>query len=635
LILQGSFGDLVANNPDEKLSRPLLLFDGDCGFCRYWVARWRAQTRGAVDFAPAQAEASRFPQISKEAWSRSVQLVTPEGPIYSGAEAIFRTLAYAPQHRWKLGAYRDLPGARPACEWAYSLVAAHRSFFSKLTRLAMGRDPEPPSYIFSQWLFLRLLGLVYLIAFLSLRVQILGLVGARGIMPAGLLLQLVQKNLGPASHHLFPTLAWFSASDASLKLLCSGGALFGLLVLLGVLTRPALVLAWAFYLSIFTVGRDFLSFQWDLLLLEAGFLAIFLASWRPLDPPWHPAPFPGKNSVLWLGRWLLFRLIFLSGCVKLLSGDTAWRDLTALEYHYWTQPLPTPVAWYAAQLPAWFQKASTVAVFVLELGVPFLIFAPRRLRRAAAFLIAGFQLTIAVTGNYAFFNLLTIFLCVLLIDDACWRHWLPKRFVERVAAEAPAPKYHRLATAGRFVRAALAVMILMISGTEILITFNQDELVPGFARQIVDWQNPYGIANSYGLFAVMTTSRLEIVVEGSNDGREWLPYEFKYKPGDLARRPPWVAPYQPRLDWQMWFAALGSYQENRWFANLLIRLLEGSPDVIALLATNPFPNAPPRYIRAVTYQYRFTDFASRRATGDWWRRGQEGSYFPIASLGGQ
>ncbi len=623
----------MSNN--EKLSRPLLLFDGDCGFCRYWVARWRVQTHGAVDFAPAQAEASRFPKISKEAWSRSVQLVTPEGEIHSGADAVFRTLAYAPEHRWQLAIYGNLPGAGPVCEWAYRVVAARRSFFSKLTRLTMGRDPEPPSYAFSQWLFLRLLGLVYVIAFLSLRLQILGLVGSRGILPAGILLQLFQRNFGSASHRLFPTLAWLSSSDASLKLLCSGGALFGLLVLLGVLTRPALMLAWAFYLSLFTVGRDFLSFQWDLLLLEAGFLAIFMASWRPLDPPWRSPSYSGPTIMLWLGRWLLFRLMFLSGSVKLLSGDSAWRNLTALEYHYWTQPLPTPVAWYAAQLPDWFQKMSVVAVFVLELGVPSLIFAPRRLRRAGAFLIAGFQLTIAVTGNYAFFNLLTICLCLLLIDDGCWRRWLPKRILQPVVAEPAAPESTRLASAGRIVRAALAVVILAVSGTEMLMTFNQDELVPGFARQLVDWQSPYGIANSYGLFAVMTTSRLEIVVEGSNDGSNWLPYEFRYKPGELARRPPWVAPYQPRLDWQMWFAALGSYQQNRWFANLLIRLLEGSPDVIALLETNPFPSAPPRYIRAVSYEYHFTDFPSRRATGDWWSRDQERSYFPIATLRGQ
>jgi predicted DCC family thiol-disulfide oxidoreductase YuxK len=615
--------------PPQSLNRPLLLYDGDCGFCRFWVARWQAVTRGAVDFAPAQAEAARFPQITQEAWTRSVQLITPEGAVYAGAEAVFRTLAYAPGRGWALALYRHLPGAQPATEAAYRLVAAHRNFFSALTRFFWGRDPEPSSYLVSRWLFLRLLGLVYVIAFLSLRVQIIGLVGARGILPAQSYLEAVRSNFGSVGYRLFPTLAWLSSSDVSLKLLSSGGALCGLLVMLGVAAGPALVLAWTGYLSLVTVGRDFLSFQWDILLLETGFLAIFLVPWRPLEPPWRSGSPPASGTFLWLGRWLLFRLMFLSGAVKLLSGDPNWRNLTALQYHYWTQPLPTPPAWYAAQLPDWFQKLSVLMVFTLELAVPFLIFAPRRLRRAGAALIAGFELLIALTGNYAFFNLLTITLCALVVDDSLWKRCLPKRMTEKIAAERPAGI---LAPAGRTVRAAVAAVILVVSGSEMIITFGHADVLPALARQIVDWQAPYCLANSYGLFAVMTTSRTEIVVEGSDDGQNWLPYEFKYKPGDLRRPPPWVEPHQPRLDWQMWFAALGTYQQNRWFVNFMIRLLQGAPEVTALLENNPFPNAPPHYIRAMAYDYHFTDFASRRKTGDWWRRDLKGSYFPIAAL---
>ena len=616
----------------QGLSRPLLLYDGDCGFCRYWVSRWQAVTRGAVDFAPAQSDASRFPQITKEAWTRSVQLVTPEGLIFSGAEAVFRTLAYAPGRGGALAFYRHLPGARPVSETVYRLVAAHRDFSSRLTRFLWGPNPEPSSYLMNRWLFLRFLGLVYVIAFLSLRVQIVGLIGARGILPAGSYLGAVRENFGSMGYRLFPTLAWLNSSDAFLKLLASGGAFSGLLVMLGIVTGPALVLAWAGYLSLVTVGRDFLSFQWDILLLEAGFLAIFLAPWRPLEAPWRSASPAASGTFMWLGRWLLFRLMFLSGAVKLLSGDSNWRNLTALEYHYWTQPLPTPPAWYAAQLPAGFQKFSVLIVFVLELVIPFLVLTPRRLRLAGAALIAGFQLLIAFTGNYAFFNLLAIALCVLAVDDSYWRRWLPARAVQRIAAEEPAGV---LAHEGRVLRAAVAVLLLVISASEMLNTFGHAGALPAFARQIVDWQSPYYLANSYGLFAVMTPSRVEIVIEGSADGQNWLPYEFKYKPGDLRRAPPWVEPHQPRLDWQMWFAALGNYQQNRWFVNFMIRLLEGSPEVAALLKTNPFPNAPPRYIRALAYDYHFTDFASRRKTGDWWRRELKGSYFPIASLRGQ
>ena len=618
----------------ERLpDRPLLLFDGDCGFCRLWVARWRATMGDQVDFAPAQQEAARFPQVTEEAWKHSVRLVTPEGLVYSGAEAVLRTLAYVRQHRWMLWVYSHLPGARAVSKAAYRLVAGHREFFSKLTRPACGRDPEPSSYVLSRWVFLRLLGLVYVIAFLSLRGQVVGLIGAHGILPVGDFLQAVQHNFGSEGYRLFPTLAWISSSDSALKVLCSVGALFGLLVILGVVTGPALALAWLCYLSLVTVGQDFLSFQWDILLLEAGFLAIFLAPLRPFEPPWRSGTSFVSTTVIWLERWLLFRLIFLSGAVKLLSGDPTWRNFTALEYHYWTQPLPTPVAWYAAQLPAWFQRMSVVGVFALELGVPFLIFTPRRLRRVGAALIVSFQLLIALTGNYCFFNLLTIFLCVLLLDDSFFRRWLPTRLIDRLTEGAGAERnVSPLASAGKVMRAVLVVLILMISGSEMLATFKQEGAVPGFARQLVSFQAPFDLANTYGLFAVMTTSRIEIVVEGSNDGQVWQAYDFAYKPGNVARCPTWVAPYQPRLDWQMWFAALGTYQENRWFSNFMIRLLQGVPEVTTLLATNPFPNGPPRYVRAVAYDYHFTDSSARRATGDSWRREREGLYFPEVSL---
>ena len=561
-----------------------------------------------------------------------MQLLTPEGAVYGGAEAVFRTLAYVPEHRWMLAAYRHVPGARFLSEAAYKLVANHREFFSKLTRLALGRYPEPSSYVLSRWVFLRLLGLVYVIAFLSLRVQVIGLIGAHGILPVGNFLQAVQRNFGSEAHRLFPTLTWISSRDAEMKLLWSFGALFGLLVMLGIGTGPALAAAWACYLSLVTVGQDFLSFQWDILLLETGFLAIFLAPWRPLEPPWHSGTSNISTSVVWLGRWLLFRLMFLSGAVKLLSNDPTWRNLTALDYHYWTQPLPTPVAWYAAQLPGWFQKISVMGVFALELGVPFLIFTPRRFKRIGTGLIVSFQLLIALTGNYCFFNLLTIIVCVLLLDDSFFSRWLPKGLVDRLIQDAGAERHALSMLAGKVIRGALVALILMISSSEMLSTFREGGAVPSFARQLVSWQAPFDLANTYGLFAVMTTSRIEIVVEGSNDGQTWRAYEFKYKPGNVARRPPWVAPYQPRLDWQMWFAALGNYQENPWFSNFMIRILQGTPEVTALLASNPFPNGPPRYVRAVAYDYHFSDFSARQATGDWWRRERKGLYFPEVSL---
>lgn len=612
--------------------RPLVLFDADCGFCRYWVARWRAMTRGRVDFAAAQDERP-FPRTSEGAVRRSIQLVTPEGVVYGGAEAVFRALAFVPEHQWMLAAYRHVPGTRLVSEAFYRLVADHREFFSKLTQLAIGRNPEPSSYVLTRWVFLRLLGLVYVIAFLSLLVQIAGLIGTHGILPAGDFLQAVHQNFGSAAYHLFPTLAWISSNDAALKLLCGVGSSFGLLAIAGVATGPALAFAWVCYLSVVTIGQEFLSFQWDILLLETGFLAIFWAPWRVLEPPWRSGGTESPTTMLWLGRWLLFRLLLLSGAVKLLSNDPTWRDLTALRYHYWTQPLPTPIAWYAAQLPAWFQNISVVGVFVLELGVPFLIFTPRRLRQLGAGMIAGFQLVIDLTGNYCFFNLLTIILCVPLLDDLFFTRWLPNRLVNRLGGHPSAERHSSwVASTGKALRAVVAVLILLVSGSEMLRTFDHDGAVPGFARRLVRWQEPFYLSNTYGLFAVMTTSRIEIAVEGSNDGRTWQAYDFKYKPGNVARRPPWVAPYQPRLDWQMWFAALGDYRENPWFSNFMLRLLQGTPEVTALLASNPFSNGPPRYIRGVAYDYHFTDFALRRARGDWWQREQKGLYFPEVSL---
>ncbi|HKS97174.1 MAG TPA: lipase maturation factor family protein, partial [Terriglobia bacterium] len=404
-----------------------------------------------------------------------------------------------------------------------------------------------------------------------------------------------------------------------------------LLVILGIATGPSLAAAWVFYLSLVTVGGDFMSFQWDILLLEAGFLGIFFAPWTWLEPPWRPPRVsPPSRTVLWLLRWLLFRLLFLSGTVKLQSGDPTWRHLTALEYHYYTQPLPTPIAWYMNQLPGWFQELSVVLVFAVEIGVPFLIFFPRRLRLTGAALMALLQILIALTGNYTFFNLLALVLCLLLLDDAFVARFLPRRLAERIAGEAS--ERPRRSGAACLAVAVLAVVILTASGAELAGRFLSPRAAPRPARHLLAWLEPFHLVNGYGLFAVMTTSRLEIIVQGSNDGVTWQDYEFKYKPGDVKRPPPWVAPNQPRLDWQMWFAALGRFQENPWFVNFMARLLEGSPDVLALLERNPFPTAPPRYVRALVYDYHFTDFAERRATGAWWHRELKAMYFPEVSL---
>ena len=438
---------------------------------------------------------------------------------------------------------------------------------------------------------LRALGVIYGIAFLSFGMQARGLIGSQGILPVADFLRAVRDSLGPHAWLEVPTVLWGSASDGALTAVWVAGLAAALAAMFTRWPRAALAVCLVLWLSLCAAGQDFLSFQWDVLLLEAGFLALF-ADAKPVR--------------LWLFRWLLFRLMFFSGMVKLLSHDPTWRGLTALQYHYWTQPLPTPVAWWMEQLPARFQTLSTVLVLVCELPVPFLLLAPwRKLRLAGAWITIGLQVLILVTGNYAFFNLLTIVLAL----------WL---FVE--PDPAPTTRGHRA------VSAALAGFIAFMSALLFLDLFGVPVPEPGAA--VMRAAAPFRIVNSYGLFAVMTTTRPEIIVEGSYDGESWQAYEFRDKPGDVRRAPPVVAPFQPRLDWQMWFAALGTYRQNRWFVNFVVRLLQGDRAVLRLLAYNPFAGKPPKYVRASLYEYRFTRFGE----AGWWHRERKGLYFPPVSL---
>ncbi len=493
--------------------------------------------------------------------------------------------------------------------------------------IAMADAPPLSSHTIVRWIFLRGIGLVYLIAFASVFVQVLGLIGSQGILPANLFLKEAAQNAGPIPFLTCPTFFWLNCSDAALRLLAGTGILFSFLVIAGVCTGPLLFLLWFMYLSIVTVGGDFMSFQWDVLLLEAGFLAVFYSHFKLLDLPWKfanqpklPAP---SSVVLWLLRLLLFKLMFSSGCVKLLSGDIFWQNFSALNYHYWTQPLPTPLAWFAAQLPEWFQKLSVVCMFFIELIVPWFIFAPGRFRLIAALLFVVFQLLIALTGNYTFFNLLTIILCVLLLDDRTVRKFVPGAFADSIISatvtKPPTP----------LTRVKLSILVATIA----LLTLARNiPVTPEPIRYFSYLISPWCLVNGYGLFAVMTTSRKEIIVEASEDGANWQAYQFYFKPGDLRRAPSWVAPYQPRLDWQMWFAALGTRRDSPWFAHFVLRLLQGAPDVRLLLKNEPFNGRIPKFVKASLYDYEFTDWQELTKTGAWWKRKYVGLFFPVASL---
>ncbi len=600
----------------SQSSKPLLVYDSACDFCRYWITQWQHVTGDRIDYAPYQEVAEQFPEIPLSAFENSVQLIFENGTVLSGAEAVLRAL----NNGFLLWCYYHLPGFAKVSETVYRLIARHRPFFSAMTRWLWGTQTEKTTLCFSRWLFLRALGGIYLIAFLSLWVQIHGLVGSNGILPADQFLTAVHQQAGSSSYYVVPTLFWLNPSDFFLHFLCAGGVVLSLVLIAGFFPPFTLAGLWIFYLSLVSIGQAFLSFQWDVLLLEAGLLAIFFA---PLQIR-HTLSRASQPSVafLWLLRWLLFRLMFASGFVKLAS-DEVWRNLTALNFHYETQPLPTSIGWYVHQLPEWFQKISIIGMFGVELVVPFLIFAPRRLRTAGCIGLVGLQVLIILTGNYCFFNLLTIALCLLLIDDTTWRGLLSKRFMPTIQFLKQPPCRYRRAFIG-----VVATLLLLLSGIRFSGQLFREAGLPDVA-----WITPFRSVNTYGLFADMTESRPEIIVEGSNDRILWKTYQFRWKPGELTNAPKWVAPHQPRLDWQMWFAALqGDYQNTYWFLNFMGSLLQGNSEVLKLLAENPFPDAPPRYVRATLYDYHFTDLATKRSEGMWWDRERIKIFCPAISL---
>jgi predicted DCC family thiol-disulfide oxidoreductase YuxK len=633
---------LIVTEPHFRVSnpppKPLMIWDGECHFCKRWIERWQEITAGKVDYVTYQQAAHQFPEIPIEHFQRAVALVEPDGEIFFAAEAVYRSLQYRPLRKWLAWSYDHFPGFAALSETAYKFIARHRSLASTITRLLWGKDVRPPTYFWAQRWFLRALGLAYLIAFLSLWVQVDGLIGSDGVSPLNQFLPAARAQLGQNVYAILPTLCWFNSSNAFLHFLCGGGVVISLLLIFGIAPALSLVVLFAFYLSLTIAGQIFLSFQWDVLLLETGFLAIFFAPWR-LWPrelllwPGSATPRTGppcSRAGLFLLKLLLFKLILMSGVVKLTSGDDSWgwvnhsfhwSALTALDYHYWSQPLPTVFAWWADKSPEWFKHFSVAFCLAVEIIVPFFIWAPRRPRLIAAGLMIFLQLAIAITGNYCFFNLLTIALCLLLIDDAS----IGRKYVT-VRDRRYTYRLRRYAAIG------VIIVTLPINAWLIFTAFKPRSRSPHALATVYEQLEAFRIVNGYGLFRVMTTDRGEIVLEGSADGVEWLPYEFKWKPGDVKRAPGWCAPHQPRLDWQMWFAALESPQQNPWLVGLIVRLLQGSHEVSGLLAHNPFPDKPPRYIRATFYRYRFTTTSELRQTGAWWKRQELREYLPAVSM---
>ena len=611
------------------LTRPVLIYDGDCSFCRTWVGFWQSLTGDALEYLPLQQASERFPDVSVEDCLKAVQFITNEGR-FSGAEGVCRFLAGVPGYSWLFWCYRFLPGFAFIANVVYRFIANHRSPAFRFTRALWGSTVRRSEYHVASEIFSRALAIIYAVAFFSFLLQARGLVGSEGILPARAFLEAVYQQLGPAAMWRLPTLFWWGNADVTILSIAAGG---GALAFVSLLTKPhslwqrfVFVLLWAYYLSIVNAGQVFMSYQWDWLLVEVGFLAIFL---KPV------------SSRVWLFRWLLFRLIFESGIVKLLSHDPTWHNLTALNFHYWTQPIPTPLAWYMNLLPEWFQKLSVVVVFIVELALPFLIFAPRRLKQLAGFGIIALQSLIILTGNYTFFNLLTIALCLFLYDDAFFARWKLKP--KPATTPASAPGHSKWPTRRLFPRSAaetnrppkpiatglLWAVIVFLSAIDLGGLIGK---VPQPFTNAASQISQFGIVNRYGLFAVMTTQRMEIQIEASADGEKWEPYLFHYKPGPLNRALPWVEPHQPRLDWQMWFAALGNARQNPWFVNTLVGLLRGSKPVNGLFAQLPLAGATPKLIRASVYEYHFTTWDEHSKTGNYWKREYKGLYFPAVGI---
>jgi len=467
-------------------------------------------------------------------------------------------------------------------------------------------------YQITSWLFLKLLALVYAIAFVSLAVQIVGLVGEQGILPVTELLEEVRQRHGYEAWMRLPTLFWLNDSDWFLLLVSWSGCAIALLVFFGKMNRIALIGLFVLYLSLFHAGQTFLSFQWDTLLLESGFLAIFIYR----NPSY---------LMIFLYHWLLFRVRFLSGLSKLISGDPTWSGLTTLNYYFETQPLPHIGAWYAHQLPEWLLKAGTLGVLFMELIVPFFIFLPRPFRIFAAISTILLQLIIIATSNHNFINLLTILLCLFLLDDKILSKFLPQWLLKKTDIQIT-----QITTSiwdiKKWLSGTMAVLLVIISLSQIYwYVFNQP-LQPPF-RNIAVIGPRFGFGNVYHVFPTMQTERQEYQIEGSYDGETWYAYQFKFKPGPLSQAPRFNVPHQPRLDWMIWFVPPQFAEMNEFFERLMHRLWRNEQSVTALLAHNPFQGMePPKYLRVLVFRYQFTNVQEREETGNWWKAEYLGVY---------
>jgi lipase maturation factor 1 len=530
------------------------------------------------------------------------------------------------------------------------------------------RKPGPPGYFLPRWLFLRAMGVIYFSAFYSLAFQIRGLLGPDGILPAGLYLQDVGKYFGHARFWYTPTVLWLGSGDRAMMALCWVGMIAASLLMLNLWPRGMLFICFVLFLSFVTAAQDFSSYQSDGMLLSAGITCLFFApgGWRPGFGESEP---PSRASLLLL-QLLWFSIYFDSGIAKYFGGDPSWRDFTAMDEYYQNGPLPTWIGWYAQHLPEWFHKSSAVFTIVVELLLVWMLFLPRRFRIVCFCIVTALQIGIILTANYAFLNYLVLALGVLLLDDRFLVRFFPKNWtaavrkcltasepekspeksmvqldlsaaaaIESAPAKPAAPvdaktqsgiplsaRARQFASAASLWLAGFVLAWLLYANVFLIL----QQVLPGLPlpSQPVTVLEPFRIANRYGLFGRMTWKRYEIEFQGSDDGTTWTTYPFRNKPQNPAEAPRIYAPYQPRFDWNMWFASLGEWRENPWVVRVEQLLLSNDKDVVNLFASNPFTQNPPKQVRAVLWQYWFTDMATKRATGLWWRREYLGLFAP-------
>jgi lipase maturation factor 1 len=531
---------------------------------------------------------------------------------------------------------------------------------------AGAHPPGPPGHLLPRWLFLRAVGVIYFSAFYSLAFQIRGLLGPDGLLPAGEYLKTVAKYFSAARYWYAPTLLWLDSSDRALMILCWLGMIASLLLVLNSWPRGTLAVCFILFLSFVTAAQDFSGYQSDGMLLSAGIICLFFAP-RGFRPGWGAAEPPSRAS-LFLLQLVWFSIYFDSGIAKYFGGDPSWRNFTAMDEYYQNGPLPTWIGWYVQHLPEWFHASAAVFTIVAELLLVWMVFLPRRFRIICFCIVTFLQINIILTANYAFLNYLVLSLGILLLDDRLLVKFFPERWIAPVrqnliprepekteksiveldlfldaltasdSAAAPAEKSPASAAPSRNVRARQLVSAASLWVTAFLLAWllyaniflALDQVFPTFSlpSKPVAVLEPFRIANHYGLFGRMTRKRYEIEFQGSDDGTYWITYPFRNKPQDPSKAPRIYAPYQPRFDWNLWFASLGEWRDNPWVLRAEQLLLSNDRDVIALFAANPFSQNPPKQVRAVLWQYWFTDLPTKRTTGMWWRREMLGLYAP-------